>query len=142
MALLFMGGLRRSEAAALRWGDLADGEDGLLLVRVQASKTNQDGATTDLRVLKGAFVQALRDLRDLRSGDAPDSAPVIGLKGQRISQRFTALGKAAGLPVRLTGHSGRVGLASELIARGASTAEVMLAGNWKSARMVTHYGAA
>ena len=36
---------------------------------------------------------------------------------------------------------GRVGLASELTARGASTTEVMLAGNWKTARMVAHYSA-
>ena len=35
----------------------------------------------------------------------------------------------------------RVGLASELTARGASTTEVMLAGNWKTARMVAHYSA-
>ena len=31
--------------------------------------------------------------------------------------------------------------ASELTARGASTTEVMLAGNWKTARMVAHYSA-
>ena len=41
----------------------------------------------------------------------------------------------------MTAHSGRVGLASELTARGASTTEVMLAGNWKTARMVAHYSA-
>ena len=33
------------------------------------------------------------------------------------------------------------GLASELTARGASTTETMLAGNWKTARMVAHYAA-
>ncbi len=48
---------------------------------------------------------------------------------------------AAGLPGRLTAHSGRVGLASELTARGASTTAVMLAGAWKTARMVAHYSA-
>ena len=32
-------------------------------------------------------------------------------------------------------------LASELTARGASTTAVMLAGNWKSSRMVAHYSA-
>ena len=31
----------------------------------------------------------------------------------------------------MTAHSGRVGLASELTSRGASTTDVMLAGNWK-----------
>ena len=45
------------------------------------------------------------------------------------------------IEARVTAHSGRVGLASELTARGASTTEVMLAGNWKTARMVAHYSA-
>ena len=49
--------------------------------------------------------------------------------------------QAAGIEARVTAHSGRVGLASELTARGASTTEVMLAGNWKTARMVAHYSA-
>ena len=49
--------------------------------------------------------------------------------------------RAAGIEARVTAHSGRVGLASELTARGASTTEVMLAGNWKTARMVAHYSA-
>ena len=52
-----------------------------------------------------------------------------------------AAAAAAGLPGRLTAHSGRVGLASELTARGASTTAVMLAGAWKTARMVAHYSA-
>ena len=34
-----------------------------------------------------------------------------------------------------------VGLASELTSRGASTTDVMLAGNWKTSRMVAHYSA-
>ena len=38
-------------------------------------------------------------------------------------------------------HSGRVGLASELTTRGASTTDVMRAGNWKTSRMVAHYSA-
>ena len=58
---------------------------------------------------------------------------------QQLGRRFTAA--AAGLPGRLTAHSGRVGLASELTARGASTTDVMLAGAWKTARMVAHYSA-
>ena len=57
----------------------------------------------------------------------------------QIQRRFTAAARAAGIEARLA-HSGRVGLASELTARGASTTEVMLAGNW-TARMVAHYSA-
>ena len=48
-----------------------------------------------------------------------------------------------GIPRRVgvTVHSGRVGLASELTAAGASTTETMLAGGWKTSRMVAHYSA-
>ncbi len=67
------------------------------------------------------------------------SCLVIGLKPQRISQRITTLAKQAGITHKLAAHSGRVGLASELTARGASATETMLAGNWKTARMVAHY---
>ena len=74
----------------------------------------------------------------------PDAAPtdrVVGLSPLQIQRRFTDAARAAGIEARLTAHSGRVGLASELTARGASTTEVMLAGNWKTARMVAHYSA-
>ena len=66
---------------------------------------------------------------------------MIGLSPLQIQRRFTAAARAAGIEARLTAHSGRVGLASELTARGASTTEVMLAGNWRTARMVAHYSA-
>ncbi|MYN65015.1 MAG: tyrosine-type recombinase/integrase [Acidobacteria bacterium] len=55
--------------------------------------------------------------------------------------RFTAAATAAGVERRVTAHSGRVGLASELTRCGASTTDVMRAGNWKTARMVAHYAA-
>ena len=54
-----------------------------------------------------------------------------------IGLRFTAAARAAGVESRVTAHSGRVGLAAELTSRGASTTDVMLAGNWKTSRMVT-----
>ena len=63
---------------------------------------------------------------------------MVGLCPLQIQRRFTA---AAGIEACVTAHSGRVGLASELTARGASTTEVMLAGNWRTSRMVAHYSA-
>ena len=137
--LLFMGGLRRSEVSALEWRDVADASDGVLIT-VRTSKTNQEGATADVRYLKNGAAKAIRTLRT----DRPDAAPtdrVIGLSPLQIQRRFTAAARAAGIEARLTAHSGRVGLASELTARGASTTEVMLAGNWRTARMVAHYSA-
>ena len=41
----------------------------------------------------------------------------------------------------LTAHSSRVGHASELTVRGASTTEVMRSGGWKTSRMIAHYAA-
>ena len=59
-----------------------------------------------------------------------------------IGLRFTAAARDRRCrEVGVTAHSGRVGLASELTSRGASTTDVMLAGNWKTSRMVAHYSA-
>ena len=55
-----------------------------------------------------------------------------------MAARWPATARAAGVE-HVTTHSGRVGLASELTSRGASTTDVMLAGNWKTSRMVAHY---
>ena len=55
--------------------------------------------------------------------DAAPTDRVIGLSPLQIQRRFTAAALAAGIEARLTAHSGRVGLASELTARGASTTE-------------------
>ena len=139
--LLFMGGLRRSEVAALRWADVTDARDGDgVLLTVRTSKTNHEGDAADVRYLKNGGAHAIRTVR----ADRPDAAPtdrVVGLSPLQIQRRFTAAARAAGIEARVTAHSGRVGLASELTARGASTTEVMLAGNWKTARMVAHYSA-
>ena len=140
-SLLFMGGLRRSEVAALRWADVSDASDGDgVLLTVRTSKTNQEGDAADVRYLKNGAAKAIRTLR-AADADAAPTDRVIGLSPLQIQRRFTAAASAAGIEARVTAHSGRVGLASELTARGASTTEVMLAGNWKTARMVAHYSA-
>ncbi len=137
--LLFMAGLRRSEVAGLQWRDISEASDGGLLVRVRTSKTNQDGERADVRYLKNGAAAAVRRLRASRS--PADTDRVVPLTGQGVARRIEAAGRAAGVDARLTGHSGRVGLASELTARGASTADTMRAGGWKTSRMVAHYAA-
>ena len=138
-SLLFMGGLRRSEVSALEWRDVSDARDGDgVLLTVRTSKTNQEGDAADVRYLKNGPAKAIRTLR---AADAAPTDRVVGLSPLQIQRRFTAAARAAGIEARVTAHSGRVGLASELTARGASTTEVMLAGNWKTARMVAHYSA-
>ena len=139
-AVLFQGGLRRSEAATLEWRDItpAATEDAML-VTVRRSKTDQEGTATDVRYLKDGAAAAVLALRPTEVG--PTARVFGGLTPRSLGRRFTAAAKAAGIDARLTAHSGRVGLASELTARGASTTDVMLAGAWKTARMVAHYAA-
>lgn len=139
-SLLFMAGMRRSEVAALTWDCIADAEGGNVLVQVKESKTNKEGEL-DLRLLKNGAAKALRDLRDVRQaeGRANPDAPVIGLSSKSINRRFQNACEVAGISGRLTAHSGRIGLASELVTRGASIGAVALAGGWKSDKMALHY---
>ena len=129
-AVLFQGGLRRGEAAAVEWRDVMPATtEGAILVTVRRSKTDQEGTAADVRYLKnGAAAE-------------PTARVFDGLTPWGLGRRFTAAAAAAGIKARLTAHSGRVGLASELTARGASMTDVMLAGAWKTARMVAHYSA-
>ena len=139
-AVLFHAGLRRSEAAALEWRDLAPATTipGALLLKVRRSKTNQDGKRADVRLVKGDCAAAIRAIQP----SAPNpQGKVLGMSDRTISRRFAAAAKAAGVQGRVTAHSGRIGLATELTRRGAPTAATMLAGGWKTARMVAHYAA-
>ena len=56
-----------------------------------------------------------------RSGLRPDGTAQVlgGINGQSIARRLTAAASAADIEGRITGHSGRVGLAVELTRRGA-----------------------
>ena len=138
--LLFMAGIRRSEVSALRWADVVESTDGDgMLITVRRSKTNQEGEVNDVRYVKDGVARALRTLRAATTPKPGDH--VVSLSAQMIGLRFTAAAATAGVQRRVTAHSGRVGLASELTSRGASTTDVMLAGNWKTSRMVAHYSA-
>ena len=78
VGLLFMGGLRRSEAVELEWRDVTDAREGDgLLVAVRRSKTNPDGETADVRFVKGDVARALRALR-ARRGRADRPLPARG----------------------------------------------------------------
>ena len=87
-SLLFMGGLRRSEVAAVRWADVTDATDGDgVLITVRTSKTNPEGDAADVRYLKNGPAKAIphpsrrrRRRRPHGSGGrvvaATDSAPL------------------------------------------------------------------
>ena len=111
-----------------------------LMVQARRSETDQEGIAAGVRYLKE---------RGRRRGIGHSSA-VTRRKGAGTRWLQRAVGgapprrgrQAAGLEGRITGHSGRVGLASEFTARGAGTTETMLAGGWRTARMVARYSAA
>ncbi len=137
VGLAFQAGLRRSEIAALRWADIQpSGIEGAVLVHVRTSKTDPTGDRTDIRMAKNGTAAALDAIRP----GAGDARPVFGLTPGQINRRIQAAAAAAGIG-GISAHSFRVGLASELTARGASTTETMLAGGWSTARMVAHYSA-
>lgn len=133
--------LRRSEAAALRWADIEFRSDGSGRVTVRRSKTDQE-AVGAVQYVGPSAATALRALRRLQGSDVSEGARVFGLRsGRSISNRLAAMGRAAGID-GLTGHSGRVGMARDLVASGASVSAVQVAGRWKSARMPAHYARA
>ena len=122
------------------WAHVERATDGAgVRVYVRRSKTDQEGERADVRYLKNGAAVAVWNLRP----PAPaDDQPVLGgLNGQSVARRLATAAKAAGIEGHITGHSGRVGLASELTARGVSTTEAMLACGWQTARMVAHHAA-
>ena len=99
--------------------DVVDATDGDgILVTVRRSKTNQEGEVNNVRFVKDGVARALRTLRAATSPEPGDR--VVPLSAQMIGLRFTAAAMVAGVESRVTAHSGRVGLASELTSRGAS----------------------
>lgn len=130
--------LRRSEAAALVWGDVELRTDGTGRVSIRRSKTDQDGEGATQYI--GAA--AASDLRKIRPTNVDAGANVFGLTGRTLARRTAAAAKAAGLDGTFSGHSGRVGMARDLVAAGASVAAVQVAGRWESARMPARYARA
>ena len=113
VALAFCAGLRRSEIASLVWGDITPtARAGQLRVRVRASKTNASGRREDLRLLAGPFARAVDALRTAEEPTAAER--VVPLSPHQVNRRVQILAAALGLE-GVSSHSGRRGLASELI---------------------------
>lgn len=127
--------LRRGEAAELRWRDIEFVHDGTARVTIRRSKTSSASA-----VLFIGFKASIA-LRYIRPANPDLNARVFGIAtGRTISNRIGAMARAAGLGEGFTGHSPRVGMAQDLIARGMGLTAIMVAGRWKSERMPAYYG--
>ena len=78
----------------------------------------------------------------LRSATDPQPTDrVVPLSPRQVCRRVQALATRAGLD-GVSAHSGRRGMATELVRRGASTTAIQQAGGWKDPQMVARYASA
>ena len=129
VAVLSDGGLRRSEASSLTWGDVQRWDDGSGRITVIRSKTDVEAQGATVAVTPAAM-QALSAIRP--AGVASD-VKVFGLSESQISRRVKVIAKAAGLSdwEFFSGHSGRVGMARRMAQNGGATHEIERQGRWK-----------
>ena len=129
VAVLSDGGLRRSEAAALTWGEVVRWDDGSGRITVIRSKTDAEA--------QGAVVAitpvAMEALDAIRPAGVGGSQKVFSLSESQIARRVKAAARAAGLAdwELFSGHSGRVGMARRMAQNGAPTHEIERQGRWK-----------
>ena len=81
----------------------------------------------------------VRALRDIQPDGDDLSQPVFGLTGEALANRVSAAPRAAGLGDGYTGHSGRVGMAQDLVAAGTELTDLQNAGRWQSPSMPVRY---
>ena len=129
VAVLSDAGLRRSEAAALTWGDVVRWDDGSGRITVIRSKTDAE-AQGAVAAITPAAMQALSAIRP---AGASGEVKVFGLSESQIARRVKAITRAAGLEnwEFFSGHSGRVGMARRMAQNGAPTHEIERQGRWK-----------
>ena len=129
VAVLSDGGLRRSEASSLTWGDVVRWDDGSGRITVIRSKTDVEAAGAVVAITPVAM-KALDAIRPVGVGGG---AKVFGLSESQIARRVKAVARAAGLPdwENFSGHSGRVGMARRMAQNGAPTHEIERQGRWK-----------
>ena len=129
VAALSDAGLRRSEAAALTWGDVQRWDDGSGRITVARSKTDVEA--------QGAVVAitpvAIEALDAIRPAGVGGGEKVFGLSESQIARRVKVIARAAGLAdwELFSGHSGRVGMARRMAQNGAPTHEIERQGRWK-----------
>ena len=129
VAILSDAGLRRSEAAALTWGDVVRWEDGSGRITVVRSKTDAEAQGATVAITPAAMAA----LSAIRPAGVGGEARVFGLSESQIARRVKAIARAAGLAdwEFFSGHSGRVGMARRMAQNGAPTHEIERQGRWK-----------
>ena len=128
-------GLRRSEAAALSWEDIAVESDGSGRVTIRKSKSDQTGEGAVVAITS----QAVADLRRWEPLQGGGGMLVWGIAGEQVHRRIAKVCRDAGLGHGYGGHSGRVGMAVRLTRANAPTAVVLRQGRWRDVRMLSRY---
>ena len=129
VAVLSDGGLRRSEASSLTWGDVQRWDDGSGRITVIRSKTDVEAAGAVVAITPAA----MKALDAIRPVGVAGNEKVFGLSESQIARRVKVIAKAAGLVdwEFFSGHSGRVGMARRMAQNGAPTHEIERQGRWK-----------
>lgn len=123
-ALLLLGiviGVRRSELVALRWGDITNHPQGVV-VEIRTSKTDQKGRGRLVSVPRHAdpVVCPVRALEQWRA-ESQDKKLVFPFSAQTVSDRVKAAARLAGAdPNLFGGHSLRAGLMTIAAEQGIS----------------------
>ena len=137
IALAHDAALRCSELLALRWIDIeASEENGLNVVRIRRSKTDQTGQGA-VAPISDFTAQAIARIKP---DDANPHDRIFNISPSTVTRRMRAAAKAAGIdPTNITSHSPRVGMAQDLAASEITMLGVMQAGRWKSAATALRY---
>jgi integrase len=141
---------RRSELVSLRIEDWTVGKTGSSQILMRQSKTDQTGMGTVI-YLSPSSTLAIKEWIEatgLKSGPllrgiAAGGAPTNNLNSGQVGRIYKKLARECGLPDevkrRISGHSARVGGAQDLLARGASIAQIMAKVGWTKVDTVMRY---
>ena len=136
-SVMFDALLRRSEAVEMRWDHIEYGSDSATgVLFIPYSKTDQvgDGA---FQFLSRETMNSIERIKPNKPFDI--SARVFNMSGETISRRIKNAAEAAGLEGNFSGHSWRVGMATELARSKQPLHMIMQAGRWKSHNMPAKY---
>lgn len=152
LLLGFSGCFRRSELVAIEMADLSFVDEGLEVL-VRKSKTDQEGKGLKKRIPYGSNldtcpIRSLKiwmDAADIEDGKVFRAITRHGAVNGSLSSQSVALivkarAEQAGLaPELFSGHSLRSGFATSAAKAGASTAELMQQGGWRTERIAISY---
>ena len=133
---LFDSMMRINEALDLCRSDIQynpDGRSGTAVIR--SSKTDQEGRGA----VQWLSADTMAALEAIRPPDAQPEDKIFRMSDVTAERRIGNAGFAAGLKIKLTGHSGRVGMTQELVKAGVHMAAIQKAGRWSSDQMVVLY---